>query len=84
MNPPCKYCGCRLPASRVKMETCARCEAFVQDYKDTHDDDVPTVHELERFASLLITEALPEVRRAFMYSHRLSVGAFNRRVGSFS
>lgn len=83
MNPPCKYCGCRLPTFRVKVETCGRCEAFVQDYKDAHDGAIPSAHELERFAAAVVAEVSPTVYRAFTYSHRLAVGAFDRRVGSF-
>jgi hypothetical protein len=65
------------------METCARCEAFVQDYKDAQDGAVPSARELERFAAAVVAEVSPTVYRAFTYSHRLAVGAFGRRVGSF-
>ena len=28
VNPPCKYCGCRLPSFPRELEMCARCEAL--------------------------------------------------------
>lgn len=83
MNLPCKYCGCRIPVHRVKIETCARCEAFVRDYKDAHGGSTPTVHELERFATKLMEEVSPATYRAFSYSQRLSVGAIAKMKDGF-
>lgn len=39
MNPPCKYCGCRIPASRIKMETCDRRGALMPNYMAAYIGD---------------------------------------------
>lgn len=77
MNPPCKYCGCRLPSFPRELEMCARCEAFVLDYMDAHGGRVPSIHDLERYAVGLMGSVLPETCRAFDYSQRLSNGPFS-------
>lgn len=77
MNPPCKYCGCGLPSFPRGLEMRARCEAFVLDYTDTHSGMVPSIHDLERYASFLMSTVPPETYRAFAYSQRLSDGPFS-------
>lgn len=77
VNPPCKYCGCRLPSFPRELEMCARCEAFVLDYAESHGGMVPSIHDLERYAVLLMSTVPLETCRAFDYSQRLSNGPFS-------
>lgn len=77
MNPPCKYCGKRIPPVCLKQGMCLVCEVFVRDYKDAHDGAVPSIHDLERFATGLMESVPPETYRAFSYSYRLSNGPFS-------
>jgi hypothetical protein len=77
VNPSCKYCGCRLPGFPRELEMCARCEAFVLDYAESHGGRVPSIHDLERYAVLLMSTVPLETCRAFGYSQRLSNGPFS-------